>query len=182
MQKRATVDTNVGSAHSHMANTEEKHFSTAFFLASGFYSGTISVAPGTIGSLACLPLWLAVHTALGPLSLTTRACVAVAVACIGLWATRTTIVNRPQAGKDPQFIVIDEWSGMFVALLWVEQISWVALLLSFSAFRLFDITKPGPIRRAEELPGAWGIMADDLLAGVMACLLAYGFSIGLGKV
>ncbi len=67
-------------------------------------------------------------------------------------------------------IVIDEFAGQFLALLALPP-TWPVLLAGFVLFRLFDIMKPPPARRLEALPGATGIMADDLLAGLYANLL-----------
>ena len=80
-------------------------------------------------------------------------------------------VLRATGLKDPQFVVIDEVAGMLCALC-----SWrpdfVRILLAFVFFRLLDIFKPWPIHRLEHLPGAWGVMADDLVAGLLAGLLS----------
>jgi phosphatidylglycerophosphatase A len=74
------------------------------------------------------------------------------------------------SAKDPQWIVIDEWAGLFVALVGVNwRVGW-QVLLAVILFRIFDISKVGPIRSAERLPGAVGIMADDVVAGVFALL------------
>jgi len=92
--------------------------------------------------------------------------------------------------KDPQFVVIDEVSGQLIALLlgagetmfqhtrtydiwpvrWHGFVNWKYLLLGFILFRVFDIWKPFPARQAESLPGGWGIMADDWVAGIYAAI------------
>lgn len=69
---------------------------------------------------------------------------------------------------DPQEVVIDEFAGYYLALLGLDICSVFNVLSAFVLFRFFDITKLGPIRRAERLSGAWGIMADDIVAGVAA--------------
>lgn len=91
------------------------------------------------------------------------------------------------SGKiDPQFVVIDEVSGQLVTFFgapyilihqwrllshsWWELVNWKCLLLGFILFRVFDIWKPFPARQAEKLPGGWGIMADDWIAGIYAAL------------
>jgi phosphatidylglycerophosphatase A len=71
--------------------------------------------------------------------------------------------------KDPSCVVIDEVLGMGVALLWVPR-TWPFLIMGLVLFRIFDIWKPPPIKKLEKLPGGWGIMLDDLLAGLYACL------------
>jgi len=75
--------------------------------------------------------------------------------------------------KDPKEIVVDEFAGQFIALLGIIDTNniyyiFISLLLSFLLFRFFDITKLGPIKRFEELPGGIGIMSDDLVAGLCA--------------
>ena len=128
-------------------------------LASAGGVGRVRVAPGTCGSLIGLALglvgarWLhgwaagAVLTAAGFLSL---------AAC--------TEAERASGRRDPSAIVLDEVYGMAVAVMslpGVETSAWM-LILAFLLFRLFDIWKPPPLRRLEQLPAGWGIMADDL--------------------
>lgn len=95
------------------------------------------------------------------------------VSIVGFLAVAFAI--RGQSEADPQWIVIDEWAGVFVALLAVDSTSLSHVFLAFVGFRLFDIVKPGPVRWAEDLPGAFGIMADDIVAGMLVFvgLLAY---------
>ena len=80
------------------------------------------------------------------------------------------------AGKtDPQFVVIDEVSGQLIAFsLPFLVLTWKSWLLGFILFRVFDIWKPFPARQAESLPGGWGIMADDWIAGIYAGLVLWG--------
>ena len=104
----------------------------------------------------------------------------VGTAIVGIWAAGRAA--RHLAAKDPQCIVIDEISGQQIALLpmsWAGAQSafffdsvhgWQYLLVGFILFRLFDIWKPWPARQAEKLPGGWGIMADDWVAGIYAAL------------
>jgi phosphatidylglycerophosphatase A len=73
-------------------------------------------------------------------------------------------------GKDNYRIVIDEVAGMSLSLCFVP-VAWPYVLAAFVLFRLFDITKPFFIRRMEGLPGGWGVMMDDMLAGLYANLL-----------
>jgi phosphatidylglycerophosphatase A len=78
-----------------------------------------------------------------------------------------TIVARESGRKDPQFVVIDEVAGQWIALLG-SRANWRHALVALLLFRLFDITKPFPIRRLEDLPGGWGIVFDDVAAGLYA--------------
>jgi phosphatidylglycerophosphatase A len=90
-------------------------------------------------------------------------------------------VARHSGVKDPQFVVIDEVSGQLIALsLPFVVLNWKSWLLGFILFRIFDIWKPFPARQAESLPGGWGIMADDWIAGIYAGLvLALARRLGL---
>src|ERR1019366_3756501 len=73
--------------------------------------------------------------------------------------------------KDPQFVVIDEVSGQMITyFVPFTVLNWKTWLLGFILFRVFDIWKPFPARQAESLPGGWGIMADDWIAGIYAAL------------
>jgi phosphatidylglycerophosphatase A len=72
-------------------------------------------------------------------------------------------------GEDPSQAVIDEVAGQWISLLFIP-FSPLTVLLSFILFRLFDVLKPGPVDWAQRLPGGWGIMSDDVLAGIFANL------------
>jgi phosphatidylglycerophosphatase A len=93
------------------------------------------------------------------------------VAALGVYASSPTA--KWANSKDPQFVVIDEVSGQLIAyhIFLNLMLNWKAWLLGFLLFRLFDIWKPFPIRRLEKLPGGWGIMADDWMAGIYAAIL-----------
>jgi phosphatidylglycerophosphatase A len=137
----------------------------ARWVASFLGSGLAPVAPGTLGSLAALPPGLALLWA-SPAALAAGVLVVVA---LGLWSIRAAGV-----ADDPGWVVIDEVAGQWIALLALAHPSVPGALLAFAAFRLFDIAKPGPVGWAERLPGAVGVMADDVLAGVLAALLVWG--------
>lgn len=89
------------------------------------------------------------------------------VIAIGIWSAN--MVDSIW-GKDSRRVVIDEVAGMFVSLLFVP-ITWQYLLAGFLLFRFFDIVKPLYIRKAEALPTGWGVMADDILAGIYTNIL-----------
>ena len=86
----------------------------------------------------------------------------------GVWAAGA--MGKMTDSDDPSEVVIDEVAGMWIALLGAP-ISGPHLLSAFLLFRLFDIWKPGPSDRLQNLPGGWGIMADDVAAGAVAGLL-----------
>lgn len=133
----------------------------AWVLATWFGCGLSPVAPGTVGTLGALPLYLLVRGG-GPVALVA---VAVAVTAIGIWASNAVVLDLGE--KDPQRIVIDEVAGVLCALAAAPP-TWAGVTLAVLLFRLFDITKPFPARRAERLPGGWGVMVDDLVAGAWA--------------
>ncbi len=143
----------------------------AWLLATFFGAGYLKPGPGTYGSIAALLLWYAAAHAFHPsatiLALAT-ATAAIATTLIGIPAS--TITARESARKDPGFVVIDEVAGQLVALILMPA-NWPHALLALLLFRLFDITKPGPIRRLEALPEGTGIMLDDVAAGLFALLL-----------
>ena len=86
------------------------------------------------------------------------------------WAA-IPLVLRATGLRDPSFVVLDEVAGMLAALVWVSPRP-VPVLLAFVLFRLLDILKPFPIDRLERIPGAWGVLLDDLAAGLLAGFLA----------
>ena len=128
-------------------------------VASGFGSGYSPVAPGTAGSAVAVLLG-AGFLVLSPWVL---ALAAVMATLGGVWAIRAARV-----GGDPGWVVIDEFAGQFLALLALPRPSFAGVLAAFALFRLLDVAKPGPIGWADRQGGAWGIMADDVIAGVIA--------------
>ena len=134
-----------------------------FLVATGCYSGLSPKAPGTAGSLAAAILGaglLAVSPAL-------LAPAALAAAIAGFWAV--PFVAGPN--DDPGEVVIDEWAGQFLTMAALPHFSLLGVLAAFALFRLFDITKPGPIGWADRQPGAFGIMTDDIFAGAAAAIV-----------
>jgi phosphatidylglycerophosphatase A len=90
--------------------------------------------------------------------------IAIAICTFGTWSSN---VVDAFWGKDSSKVVIDEVAGMIITLLFVP-VQWKYLLAGFILFRFFDIVKPLYIRRMEQLPKGWGVMADDYLAGIYA--------------
>ena len=83
----------------------------------------------------------------------------------GVWAAG--VMETATGSHDPSEIVIDEVAGMWIALIGIP-ITWPGMVAAFLLFRLFDIWKPGPIDRLQNLPGGWGVMMDDVAAGALA--------------
>jgi len=139
----------------------------ALALATGLGSGYSPVVPGTAGSLVGLLLFLPVH-GLPPAALL---CAVLALSVVGVVASGH--VARLVRIEDPGIVVIDEVAGMWVTLLFLP-LTPVTAVLGFVIFRVFDVVKPFPARRLEDLPGGLGIMCDDLMAGAYANLLLRG--------
>ncbi|QPM89773.1 phosphatidylglycerophosphatase A family protein [Pseudooceanicola algae] len=148
--------------------------STVFATLGGI--GYLKPASGTWGSLAALPLAWALHVAGGPMLLL-LACFAVFLA--GVVATESHTART--GDHDPSEVVIDEVVGLWIAFLPVSfgaahvGASLTALypgwIMAFLAFRLFDIWKPGPVGWADRRSDAFGVMLDDVIAGVMAAVV-----------
>ena len=124
--------------------------------------GFAPIAPGTAGSVVGLMLFWVVRSA-GSMWL--EVTVLLAVTAVGVAAAYAAETRDRR--RDPGLVVIDEVAGMLVTLLAVP-VGLAGAVVGFLAFRLFDIVKPFPARQAERLPGGWGVMTDDLVAGVYA--------------
>jgi phosphatidylglycerophosphatase A len=193
----------------------------ALVIATAFGVGYLPKAPGTFGSLVGIAVAILTHpvslivivgllffgsAGLGidvpmfrghsvPVLLLIPSLLALlVVGLVGVWSSSRAAAYA--GAKDPQFVVIDEVSGMQLTLILaivplglpthllpaddasvfalysaLSLLNWKYLLLGFILFRVFDIWKPWPIRRLERLPGGWGIMADDWMAGIYAAIL-----------
>ena len=147
-------------------------------IATWFYSGLAPKAPGTWGSLAALPFAFAMYLA-GFSMLALLVAVALIFA-IGWWATE--METKGKDNHDPGEIVIDEVAGQWLALLPLflshvsptpaQMIFW--MLIGFGLFRLFDIFKPFPVKWADQMDTSFGVMFDDILAGLMAAFVLLG--------
>lgn len=126
--------------------------------------GYVPFAPGTFGSAAGLAVFAAVRAAGGPV---VEALTIVLVFLVGAWAA--TAAETHFGHIDPGPVVIDEVLGMLVTLAFLP-VSVTGALVGFVLFRVFDVIKPPPCNSLEALPGGWGVMSDDLMAGVYACV------------
>jgi phosphatidylglycerophosphatase A len=189
----------------------------AYAIATVFGTGYLKPAPGTWGSAVGLLVAVVAHpftwflllgegieVAVGktaPLLTGYGGTLLLLVPSIGVWLFLALLgvkasrqVAEFAGAKDPQYVVIDEVSGVHLSLILslapvtpmvflrpedatafalysgMSILNWKFLLAGFLLFRLFDITKPFPCRRLETLPGGWGIMADDWMAGVYAAI------------
>ena len=155
---------------------QNKAFTRTFilFVAQGAFAGKVPVAPGTAGSFVGIlfylflkersPFWYGV------------ACAVVIV--VGTWAAGRAEVILDK--KDHPSIVIDEIAGMLISLFLVSS-GWAFIAGGFFLFRFFDIAKPRPIYRLQELPGGVGVMADDIAAGICANLALQLAAIIIGR-
>jgi phosphatidylglycerophosphatase A len=131
-------------------------------LATGFYSGLIPIAPGTAGTVVALILaffYLQIYSTIG------------FTLILILVISGVVISHKAEelyGEKDSPQIVIDEWAGYFIAMF---GLTINMLIPAFILFRIFDIAKPFPIKKLQEIHGGIGIMLDDILAGIMANLI-----------
>ena len=130
-------------------------------IATSCYTGYSPVAPGTVGSFLGLLIWIPLRQVSGwPFLIGT-----LIVFFIGVWAAGR--VEKVE-GHDAGIINIDEVVGMWVTLLFFPGLSPAWALAGFVLFRFMDVIKPFPANRSQDLPGGWGIMMDDFLAGIYA--------------
>jgi len=178
---------------------EEANNSTSipFFtklVATGFFSGYIPWASGTFGTLVGIlifllpgmdnPLTLSLLIVVGLLvGVATSARVAAIVGhklSRAAEMTKTAFQPGGHATADPSIVVIDEIVGMWISLLLLPK-SILAVTIAFVMFRLFDILKPPPARQLERYPNGWGIMLDDVVAGVYANIATH-LTIALARI
>jgi phosphatidylglycerophosphatase A len=135
----------------------------AELVATGFYLGYSPVVPATVGAaFGSIVYWF-----LMPRSTTTESLVTAGVIIL---AIMTSGKAEERFGKDGRRIVIDEVAGMFVSLCFLPKRALV-FLVAFVIFRVFDVLKPFPANRLEKLPGGWGVVADDVFAGIYTNVL-----------
>jgi len=182
-----TASTETSTAHS--TRGPKPHIS--LLLATWFGLGYLPKAPGTWGSIGGMALALLMAWAntrnhsttsavpangnfwtTGLLSSSGEAAITLMIAVMGVIVAGRAA--RYAQIDDPQWVVIDEVSGQLLTyylFFWLLPLNWKSWLLGFILFRAFDIWKPFPARQLEHLPGGWGIMADDWMAGIYAALV-----------
>jgi len=144
-------------------------------IATFFYVGHLRPAPGTWGSFAALPAAWVIYALSGPWGLLAGVFVSYV---LGVWATG--VETKGKDNHDPSEIVIDEVCGQWIALLPLaigaarQDVSilalWPGWIAAFALFRLFDITKWGPVGWADRMQGPTGVMLDDVIAGLFAAV------------
>ncbi|MBZ5628486.1 MAG: phosphatidylglycerophosphatase A [Acidobacteriia bacterium] len=143
----------------------------AWLIGTFFGIGRLKPGPGTWASVATVGLWRAFAPFASGFQVHAAIAAAVFVTAIGIPAS--TRVARESGRKDPGFVVIDEVAGQLIALIGVP-LGWKTLLASLILFRVFDIVKPPPLRRLEQVPEGAGIMLDDVGAGLYALAVVQG--------
>ncbi len=139
-------------------------------IATWFGCGYSRIAPGTCGSLGALvPAILLARAGWRPLYFAALAIVALPAA---VWSAHRTAQRLGK--KDPSLVVIDEVVGQWIALAGAASLAhWPVWVAAFALFRVMDIWKPAPVRQLERLPGGYGIVADDVMAGIYAALVLW---------
>jgi len=127
--------------------------------------GRIPVVPGTFGTLAAVPFAYALALAGNPLLYGIALAL---VVVLGIWSSG--VVEKAEGATDPTLVVVDEVAGFLVTVAFLPPAP-LTYLAAFLVFRVLDVTKPPPARRAEKLHGGLGIMADDLIVGIYGNLI-----------
>jgi phosphatidylglycerophosphatase A len=144
--------------------------SAAFLIATWFGCGYAPVAPGTAGSLAALIIAIALYS-FGGYGRWTLLLMTAILLVPGIWSA--SIVAKQTSTTDPQIVVVDEVIGQWITLAGAAAFNWKTWLAAFVLFRLLDMWKPAPARQLESLPGGWGIIADDVMAGIYGALAIF---------
>jgi len=142
-------------------------------VATGLGSGYAPFAPGTAGSAVGLLLFWPLHTQPAVIQ------IAAVVILFFVGVVASTRVARGLGIEDPGIVVVDEVVGMWTSLLFLP-FNPATAIAGFVLFRIMDVFKPYPARQFESLPGGWGIMTDDLMAGIYANLLLRAGRLALG--
>ena len=145
-------------------------------LATAFGIGRLPKAPGTAASFAAILIAIPVMWLTGFYGIAALAIIATGA---GIWIS--DVYGQQTGIADPQDCVIDEFAGQWIACAVMAmgpaadnmRLAATRFLIVFLLFRLFDIAKPWPVKKAEDLPGGIGIMADDVVAGLIAGFVVY---------
>lgn len=135
----------------------------ARIIATGLFTGYSPIAPGTAGSTLGLAIYLI--SGVGK----THFFIPLIIITFFVGVLTSSILEK-SLGNDPSVVVIDEIVGMWISLLFLP-FNFIIMISAFLLFRIFDIVKPFPCRKAEKLKLGWGIMFDDVIAGIYANLI-----------
>jgi len=140
-------------------------------LSSVFGLGYLPGAPGTFGTVAGVPFWALMSVLSVQLGLWSAVALTLAMIGVAIWISE--LAERIYGEHDVQHIVIDETVGLMVTSIGVP-FRWPEVLIGFALFRLFDTVKPWPAGWADrEVKGGFGVVLDDVFAGIMACLVLH---------
>ena len=140
----------------------------ACLVSTWFGVGLVPIAPGTWGSLAALPFAWIIQNVAGPYALFAASAF---IFLLGWWAATVYVANSDD--KDPQPIVVDEVAGQWLVLAVAPTTFWY-YFAGLVLFRIFDVAKPWPVRWADRsLKGGFGVMLDDILAGVYGVIILF---------
>ena len=138
------------------------------FVATFFYLGKLPFAPGTWGRLSALVLWYFL-----PTSVLIHCSIIITLFIVGVYSSNEVV--KEMSISDPPEVIIDEVTGMGISLFLLPH-DFRLYIIAFIVFRIFDILKPTFIYRVQSLPGGWGIMIDDVLAGMFTFALVNGLA------
>jgi phosphatidylglycerophosphatase A len=127
--------------------------------------GYIGKGAGTVAAVACCICWYLAWA--GAYQQIPAVVITVIILFVGVWSSNKVV---PLWGEDPARVVIDEVAGMCISMLFLP-VNVKYVLCALLLFRFFDIVKPLYIKKMELLPGGWGIMMDDVLAGIYTNIL-----------
>ena len=139
-----------------------------YIIATGFGVGYTPLFPGTAGSLVALLIFVFL-----PLDPIIWLLICLILFSIGIWVSNTVEMEK---GKDPGIVVIDEYVGQWISLLFLPRTIWI-FISAFVLFRVLDIIKPYPAQKFEKIRGGSGIMLDDLIAGIYTNIILHLFLI-----
>ncbi len=140
------------------------------FLASGLGAGYSPIASGTVATAVAIPIYFAAFHPLNHLNLLHAGIYLVLLAFLFLLGVYvSTKAELALKEKDPHYVTIDEIAG-FMMTMFLVPFSSKSIIAGFFLFRLFDVWKPYPIRQIQILRGGWGVMIDDMLAGLYSCI------------
>ena len=136
-------------------------------IANGFGAGLLPIAPGTWGAAVAALMMVPLMWAAPPVI---QLVLIAAIVVFSFWCAKAVDMFADEWGEDPSRVVADEMVGMWLTLVGLP-LNLLNIGLGFLLFRFFDIAKPLGIRRMEAIPGGWGVVLDDVLAGVYANIL-----------
>lgn len=141
-------------------------------IATGFGAGYFPYAPGTMGAILAMAIYIGLSFTLSYSSLfIVLLALIVVFTVLGVWSGT---VSEKYWGEDPSRVVVDEMVGQWIVMTAIPQsLGWKYILASLILFRFFDIVKPLGVRKMEQLGGGLGIMADDILAGIYGAMVLF---------